>query len=158
MEGSSGALPVMVLGVLGYSGITGLGNEDAPFIGDASALFNGYVDAIFGTSTFWEWFIWTGADRCPPPLRAERGDGRVARPLPERAGRHHPEAFGWTNKHRAPSFAMLFSLVFSIGVLCLGSPLQIYVFSDMGYLFAVAISLVGYGIFRATRTISRGRS
>ncbi len=31
-------------------------------------------------------------------------------------------------------------------MLCLGSPLQIYVFSNMGYLFAVALSLVGYGL------------
>ena len=31
----------------------------------------------------------------------------------------------------------------------MGSPLQIYVFSNMGYLFAVAISLVGYGLFRS---------
>jgi amino acid transporter len=62
-----------------------------------------------------------------------------------------PRAFGWVNSHGAPSFSMLFSLGFSIAVLCLGSPLQIYVFSNMGYLFAVALSLVGYGIFRATR-------
>ena len=145
------ALPIMVLGVLGYSGITGLGTEDAPFIGDASGLFNGYVDAIFGTSTFWEWFIGVSLivalllSVLNAVMGASRGlyqnsqDGLI------------PKAFMWTNKHRAPSFAMLFSLLFSIGVLCLGSPLQIYVFSNMGYLFAVAISLVGYGIFRATR-------
>jgi MFS family permease len=36
-------------------------------------------------------------------------------------------------------------------VLTVGSPLQIYIFSNMGYLFALAVSLVGYGIFRATR-------
>ena len=62
-----------------------------------------------------------------------------------------PKAFGWANKHKAPSFAMLVSLVCSIAVLTVGSPLQIYVFSNMGYLFALAVSLVGYGIFRATR-------
>jgi hypothetical protein len=46
---------------------------------------------------------------------------------------------------------MLVSLVCSIAVLTLGSPLQIYVFSNMGYLFALAVSLVGYGIFRSMR-------
>jgi amino acid transporter len=144
-------LPLMVLGVLGYSGITGLGTEDAPYLGDASQLFQGYVDAIFGTSEFWEWFIGLtliialllsvlnavmGASR---GLYQNSHDGIL------------PKAFGWSNSHHAPSFAMLFSLFFSIGVLCLGSPLQIYVFSNMGYLFAVAVSLIGYGIFRATR-------
>ncbi len=46
---------------------------------------------------------------------------------------------------------MLVSLGCSIAVLTVGSPLQIYVFSNMGYLFALAVSMVGYGVFRATR-------
>ena len=62
-----------------------------------------------------------------------------------------PRAFGWANKHKAPSFSMLVSLVCSILVLTVGSPLQIYVFSNMGYLFALAVSLVGYGMFRSMR-------
>ena len=62
-----------------------------------------------------------------------------------------PKAFGWANKHKAPSFSMLVSLICSIAVLTVGSPLQIYVFSNMGYLFALSVSMIGYGIFRATR-------
>jgi amino acid transporter len=62
-----------------------------------------------------------------------------------------PKAFGWKNKHSAPSFAMVFSLVCSIAVLSLGSPLQMYVISNMGYLLALALALIGYGIFRAMR-------
>jgi amino acid transporter len=46
---------------------------------------------------------------------------------------------------------MVLSLVCSLAVLSLGSPLQIYVFSNMGYLFALAVSLIGYGIFRSMR-------
>jgi amino acid transporter len=144
-------LPIMVLGVLGYSGVVGLGTADAPFLGDASGLFNGYVDAIFGASVFWEWFIGLALiiALLLSVLNAVMG---AARGLYQNA--HDgilPKAFGWVNKHGAPSFAMLFSLAFSIAVLCLGSPLQIYVFSNMGYLFAVAVSLVGYGIFRSMR-------
>jgi amino acid transporter len=149
-------LPIMVLGVLGYAGITALGTTDAPFLGDASALFSGYVDAIFGTSTFWEWFIGLALiiALLLSVLNAVMG---ASRGLYQNAQDGiMPKAFGWVNSHGAPSFAMLFSLAFSIGVLCLGSPLQIYVFSNMGYLFAVAISLIGYGIFRSMRdTVER---
>ena len=46
---------------------------------------------------------------------------------------------------------MLLSLVCSIAVLFVGSPLQIYIFSNMGYLFALMVALLGYGIFRSMR-------
>ena len=36
-------------------------------------------------------------------------------------------------------------------MLLVGSPLQIYVFSNMGYLFALAIALIGYSIYRIKR-------
>ncbi len=141
----------MILGVLGTAGVVALGTDDAPYIGDGYQLFNGYVDAIFGSSDFWRWFVGLAVilalllSVLNAVMGASRGlyqnshDGIL------------PKAFGWVNKHGAPSFAMGFSLLFSIGVLALGSPLQIFVFSNMGYLFAVALSLVGYGIFRATR-------
>jgi amino acid transporter len=139
------ALPIMLLSVLGYAAIAELGT------GDASTIFNAYVDAIFGGSTFWEWFVGLTliAALLLSVLNAVMG---ASRGLYQNA--HDgilPKAFGWTNSHGAPSFAMLFSLAFSVGVLCIGQILQIYIFSNMGYLFAVALSLVGYGIFRATR-------
>lgn len=139
------ALPVMVLAVLGHAAIAELGT------GDASAIFNAYVDGIFGVSTFWEWFVGLTliAALLLSVLNAVMG---ASRGLYQNANDGIlPKAFGWTNRHGAPSFSMLFSLAFSIGVLCIGQILQIYIFSNMGYLFAVALSLVGYGIFRATR-------
>ena len=137
-------LPIMVLGVLGQPAIAELGI-------DGYTVFIGYVDAIFGTSVFWEWFVGLALIAalllsvlnalmgCSRGLYQNANDGII------------PRAFGWVNKHRAPSFAVLFSLAFSIGTLCIGQILQIYIISNMGYLFAVALSLVGYGIFRATR-------
>lgn len=137
-------LPIMVLAVLGHAAIAELGI-------DGNVALLAYVDEIFGASTFWEWFVGLalilalllsvlnalmGASR---GLYQNSHDGIL------------PRAFGWVNKHGAPSFAILFSLACSIGVLCIGQILQIYIFSNMGYLFAVALSLVGYGIFRATR-------
>ena len=141
-------LPIMVLAVLGTTGLVALGDD---FFGDANVLFSGYVDAIFGASTFWEWFVGLAliSALLLSVLNSVMG---ASRGLYQNA--HDgilPRIFGSVNSHGAPSFAMLFSLGFSFAVLCLGSPLQIYVFSNMGYLFAVAISLVGYGIFRARR-------
>ena len=138
------ALPIMVLAVLGQPAIAELGI-------DAAVVFNGYIDAIFGTSTFWNWFVNLTiiAALLLSVLNALMG---ASRGLYQNA--HDgilPKAFGWTNKHGAPSFAMLFSLLFSVGILCIGQILQIYIFSNMGYLFAVAISLIGYGVFRATQ-------
>ena len=138
----------MVLAVLGQPAIAELGI-------DAAVVFNAYIDAIFGTSEFWNWFVNLTiiAALLLSVLNALMG---ASRGLYQNA--HDgilPKAFGWTNKHGAPSFAMLFSLVFSIAILCIGQILQIYIFSNMGYLFAAALSLVGYGIFRATRDESR---
>jgi amino acid transporter len=36
-------------------------------------------------------------------------------------------------------------------VLLVGSPLQIYVFSNMGYLFALSVAMIGFGVFRLKR-------
>lgn len=47
--------------------------------------------------------------------------------------------------------AMGFNLVASLILLFIGNPLDIYIFSNMGYLFAVAMSLVGYWIYRRKR-------
>jgi len=141
----------MVFTVLGTVGLQQLAKDNEGWIGDANILFQGYVDQIFGVNQFWTWFIGLalivalslsvlnaimGASR---GLYQNSHDGIL------------PKAFGWANKHKAPSFAMLVSLGCSIAVLTVGSPLQIYVFSNMGYLFALAVSMVGYGVFRATR-------
>ncbi len=145
------SVPIMLLVVLGAEGLTALGTADAPFFGDASGLFNGYVAAIFGASTFWKWFIGLALILALllSVLNAVMG---ASRGLWQNA--HDgilPRSFGRTNAHGSPSTAMLFSLVCSALVLTVGSPLQIYVFSNMGYLFSAAMAMVGYGIFRARR-------
>jgi amino acid transporter len=163
-EGIFGALvyivvPVLVLGVLGNAAIVALVPDDSTTTdvvesyigGNPSIIFNGYVDAIFGSSEFWTWAVGIAIivalllSVLNAVMGASRGlyqnshDGIL------------PKAFGWVNSHGAPSFAMLFSLGASIAVLSIGSALQIFVFSNMGYLLALALSLIGFGIFRATR-------
>ena len=140
----------MVLAVLGAG-------RRSPELGiDDAVVFNGYIDAIFGTSTFWNWFVDLTiiAALLLSVLNALMG---ASRGLYQNA--HDgilPKAFGWVNKHGAPSFAMLFSLSVLVGILCIGQILQIYIFSNMGYLFALAISLIGYGVFRSTQDTCNG--
>jgi len=136
-------LPLMVLAVLGLDGLAALGS------GDANVLFRGYVDAIFDDNAFWRWLIGlalVGALMLSV-LNALMG---ASRGLWQNA--HDgilPRVFGRTNNHGSPSTAVVLSLVASLLVLLVGSPLQIYIFSNMGYLFALAISLIGYSLFRS---------
>jgi amino acid transporter len=62
-----------------------------------------------------------------------------------------PRFFGKLNSNGVPATAMLFNVVCSIAVLFFGSPLEIYIFSNMGYLLACALAFVGYGIYRLAR-------
>jgi amino acid transporter len=62
-----------------------------------------------------------------------------------------PRWFGHLNKHGAPDHAMEFNVVSSIIVLLFGSPLRIYVFSNMGYLVAICLAFIGYFLHRQTK-------
>lgn len=62
-----------------------------------------------------------------------------------------PRFFGKLNANGVPATAMFFNVVCSIAVLFFGSPLEIYIFSNMGYLLACALAFVGYGVYRLRR-------
>ncbi|HEX3541390.1 MAG TPA: APC family permease [Acidimicrobiales bacterium] len=59
-----------------------------------------------------------------------------------------PRWFGHLNKHGAPDHAMEFNVVMSLIVLMFGSPLRIYIFSNMGYLVAIGLAFLGYFVHR----------
>ncbi len=138
-------LPLMLLAVLGTVGIQELGS------GDANVIFLAYVDKIWGASEFWKWFVGLALvlalllSVLNALIGASRGlwqnsvDGVI------------PRIFGRTNSHGSPSTAIILSLVASLLVLLVGSPLQIYIFSNMGYLFALAVAMIGFGVFRMKR-------
>jgi amino acid transporter len=139
------SIPIMVLAVLGSKTITG-GN-----LGDAQALFISYTHQLFGTSGFWKWFVGlvlilalmlsviNAIAGCARGLWQNSHDGVL------------PRWFGHVNRHGVPDWAMIFNVICSLLVLLIGSPLQIYVFSNMGYLFALAVSLIGFSIYRVKR-------
>jgi amino acid transporter len=62
-----------------------------------------------------------------------------------------PKFFAHKNKHHAPDRAMIFNLVCSLLVALLGSPVRIYIFSNVGYLFAIIVALYGYFFVRQFR-------
>jgi len=138
------SIPVMVLAVLG----TGVISEQS---GDAQELFISYTTELFGTSDFWKWAVGlvlilalmlsviNAISGCARGLWQNAHDGVL------------PRVFGHVNRHGVPDYAMTFNVVCSALVLLVGSPLQIYVFSNIGYLFALAVSLIGYSIYRTRR-------
>ncbi len=135
------AVPVMVIAVLG------VGTDLAGI--DARIVFTDYTAKLFGDSKFWEWLVGLTliVALMLSVLNAIMGCGRG---LYQNA--HDgilPRWFGKANRHGSPSSAMIFNLGASIVLLFSGSPLEIYVFSNMGYLFAAAISLVGYFVYRS---------
>jgi amino acid transporter len=62
-----------------------------------------------------------------------------------------PRWFGHLNRHGVPDRAMAFNVVASAVVLLFGSPLRIYIFSNMGYLFACGLTFFVYFLHRQTR-------
>ena len=59
-----------------------------------------------------------------------------------------PRWFMHTNRHGVPDRAMSFNVACSALVVLFGSPLRIYIFSNMGYLLACSLALLGYFLHR----------
>jgi amino acid transporter len=59
-----------------------------------------------------------------------------------------PKFFCHTNRHGVPDLAMAFNLICSMIVVFVGSPFEIYIFSNMGYLLSVSLALIGYFLYR----------
>ena len=59
-----------------------------------------------------------------------------------------PKFFSHKNKHNSPDHAMFFNLGCALVVGLFGSPVRIYIFSNVGYLIAIVAALVGYFMVR----------
>lgn len=134
------AIPIMFVAVLG-----------ALETFDPLTVFTDFAEAVFGAGSWVRWFIGltlivalllsvlNAIMGCARGLYQNAEDGVL------------PRFFSGTNRHGVPSTAMLFNLVCSFVLVFLGSPLEIYIFSNMGYLLAVALALVGYFVYRSRR-------
>ena len=131
------AIPLLLVGVLGS-------RSDV----DPLTAFLSYTEAIFGAGAWVRWIIGVplmfalllsvlnAIMGCSRSLYQVAHDGVI------------PKFFQHTNHHGVPDYAMLFNLAASIVVVFLGSPLEIYIFSNMGYLLSVSFALIGYFLYR----------
>jgi amino acid transporter len=118
---------------------------------DPLTEYTNYADHIFGSGSWVKYAIGLPliCALLLSVLNAIMGVGRSLFQASE--DRLIPKFFSHKNKHHAPDHAMLFNLVCSMIVGLFGSPVRIYIFSNVGYLLAIVVALVGYFFVRQFR-------
>ena len=118
---------------------------------DPLTLYSSFADHIFGSASWVKYLIGIpliGA-LLLSVLNAIMG---VARSLFQASeDRLLPKFFAHTNKHHVPDHAMFFNLICAMIVALFGSPVRIYIFSNVGYLLAIVTALFGYFMVRQFR-------
>jgi amino acid transporter len=115
---------------------------------DPLTLYTSFADHIFGNAGWVKYLIGVPLVLALllSVLNAIMG---VARSLFQASeDRLLPRFFMHKNKHHVPDRAMVFNVVCSMLVGLFGSPVRIYIFSNVGYIVAVAASLFGYFLMR----------
>jgi amino acid transporter len=118
---------------------------------DPLTLYTSFADHIFGSAGWVKYIIGIPLvfALLLSVLNAIMG---VARSLFQASeDRLIPKFFEHKNKHHVPDRAMAFNVICSIVVALFGSPVRIYIFSNVGYIIAVAASMYGYFIVRQFR-------
>ncbi len=132
---------VVFVGVLGASLKTA----------DPLTLYTSFCDHIFGNAGWVKYLIGIPLifALLLSVLNAIMG---VARSLFQASeDRLLPRFFEHKNKHHVPDRAMAFNVVCALIVSLFGSPVRIYIFSNVGYIVAVAASMYGYFLLRQFR-------
>jgi len=127
-----------------FVGVLGASLESA----DPLTLYTSFADHIFGHAGWVKYIIGVPLvfALLLSVLNAIMG---VARSLFQAAEDGMlPIWFAHKNRHHVPDRAMAFNLVCALIVALLGSPVRIYIFSNVGYLVAVTVSLFGYFVVR----------
>ncbi len=115
---------------------------------DPLTLYTSFCDHIFGNAPWVKYVIGIPLILALmlSVLNAIMGVGRSLFQASEDA--LLPRWFMHKNKHHVPDRAMAFNVVCAIIVAFFGSPVRIYIFSNVGYLVAVIPALVGYFVMR----------
>ena len=119
---------------------------------DPLTLYTSFCDHIFGNAAWVKYVIGIPLifALLLSVLNAIMG---VARSLFQASeDRLLPRFFEHKNKHHVPDRAMAFNVVCALIVSLFGSPVRIYIFSNVGYLVAVCASLYGYFLIRQMRS------
>ncbi|HEY1829369.1 MAG TPA: APC family permease [Acidimicrobiales bacterium] len=115
---------------------------------DPLTLYTSFCDRIFGNAGWVKYLIGIPLifALLLSVLNAIMG---VARSLFQASeDRLLPRFFMHQNKHHVPDRAMIFNVICAMLVGLFGSPVRIYIFSNVGYIVAVAASLYGYFLMR----------
>ncbi len=141
-------IPVAFVIVLGNSA---LGN---PALVDPKTIFVDFASKVFGAgagSSILNWLI-AGMLILALILSALNAITGTARSLHQMAtDGQFPRFFQHVNHHGVPDRAMLFNVVCSILVVFAGGAVEIYTFSNVGYLAAFIPVLIGYYLLRKHR-------
>lgn len=134
--------------------VIGLDAIGDPALYDPKTMFLTVVEKVFGTgaeSTIITWLVaWMLILALTlSALNAITGCGRSL--YQSAADRHLPRWFGKLNKHGVPHNAMFFNVICSMFIVFLGGAVQIYTFSNVGYLPTFIPVLIGYFILRNDR-------
>src|SRR5580693_2702707 len=115
---------------------------------DPLTEYTGFADHIFGADAWVKYLIGIPliAALLLSVLNAIMGVGRSLFQASE--DRLIPKFFSHKNKHHAPDRAMFFNLICAMIVALFGSPVRIYIFSNVGYLIAIIAALFGYFMLR----------
>ena len=153
LEGGYGAfiytmIPLAFVIVLG---VHALGNSA---LIDPKTMFVHFASAVFGASsasTVLDWLVgWMLIlALILSALNAITGTARSLHQMSTDG--HFPKFFSKTNSHGVPGHSMAFNVVCAIIVVFMGGAVQIYTFSNVGYLFSFLPVLVGYFLLRQYR-------
>jgi amino acid transporter len=153
LEGGYGAfiytmIPIAFVIVLG---VHALGNAA---LVDPKTIFLHFTAAVFGASaasTVLDWLIgWMLIlALILSALNAITGTARSLHQMSTDG--HFPRFFSRVNVHGVPHRSMAFNVICSIIVVFMGGAVQIYTFSNVGYLFSFLPVLVGYYLLRKDR-------
>jgi amino acid transporter len=139
-------IPVSMVVIIGREELAGIGfDPKTVFVTFAGKLFGGTAGSFLN----WAIAIMLIVALALSALNAIMG---CARGLHQMAiDGQFPRIFARVNKHGVPSFAMGFNVLASIVVVFMGGAVQIYLFSNVGYLSSFLPVLLGYYLLRKNR-------
>jgi amino acid transporter len=148
LEGAYGAfiyimIPVSMVVILGREQLASIGfDPKTVFVTFAGELFGGNAGSFLN----WAIAIMLIVALMLSALNAIMGCARGLHQMS--IDGQFPRIFGRVNKHGVPSVAMGFNVLASILVVFMGGAVQIYLFSNVGYLASFLPVLLGYYLLR----------
>jgi amino acid transporter len=142
---------------IGFVVVLGSGALANPDLVDPKSMFVTFAGSIFGGSggEFLNWLI-AGMLIVALALSALNAIMGCARSLHQMSvDGQFPRFFQQINKHGVPARAMFFNVLASLVVVLLGGAVEIYSFSNVGYVFSFLPVLVGYYLLRRDRPNAR---